>query len=182
MENSKLKLRIGIHEFEADGPPELVKEQLQAFKELIASHTPAAPEPLIRTAVGISVGAGTASAVGVDAPPADAAPEMLQRIMRVDDRVVSLTIRARTIDEAVLLLLYGQKMLRGNDSVTGAEVMEGLTATGARVSRVDRLLEKAGDIGDAIVLGVGRAKRYRLTNAGAAKARAIAAELVATVA
>ncbi len=56
----------------------------------------------------------------------------LAKIMRVDNRVVSLTIRARdAADDAVLLLLYGQKTVsRENDSVTGGEVMEGFTATG----------------------------------------------------
>jgi DNA-binding transcriptional regulator PaaX len=61
--------------------------------------------------------------------------------------------------------------------------MEGLTATGGlSVLRVDRLLERIGNAGDVVVIGVHRSKRYRLTNAGLAKARQIAADLLATVA
>ena len=174
-QTSRLKLKIGAHEFEAEGPPDLVKEQLEAFRLLI-STVPAAPP----------------AAAVVQAPPPltvvdESAQQMnaeasLARIMRVDDRVVSLTIRPRSVDEAVLLLLYGQKAMRANDSVTGAEIMDGLTATGVRVERADRLLEKAAMAGDVIVAGAGRAKRYRLSNAGLANARSVAAEHIANVA
>jgi DNA-binding PadR family transcriptional regulator len=103
--------------------------------------------------------------------------------MKVDGRIVSLTIRADTPDDAVLLLLYGQKVLRENDSVTGGDIMEGLTATGGTsIGRVDRVLEKMGRDGDVIVIGERRGKRYRLTNAGLSRARQIANSLIAIVA
>lgn len=122
---------------------------------------------------------GTPLPLRVAVPAIDSA---LDKIMRVENRVVSLTVRAKSIDDAVLLLVYGQKTLRQNDAVTGAEVMDGLTATGQRIGRVDRVLTKAGELGDVIVIGMGRAKRYRLTNAGITKARQVAAELIAIVA
>ncbi len=82
-----------------------------------------------------------------------------------------------------MLILYAQKTLRENDSITGGEIIEGLTATGGlAVMRVDRLLEKAGRDGDVIVIGERRAKRYRLTNTGLNKARGLAAEMIAIVA
>jgi len=103
--------------------------------------------------------------------------------MKVDERIVSLTVRPKNPDDAALLLLYGQKMLRENDSVTGAEVMGGITATGGlSIGRVDRLLENLARGGDVIVVGEHRSKRYRLTNAGLNKVRQVAGELVATVA
>lgn len=61
--------------------------------------------------------------------------------------------------------------------------MSGLQATGGTsIGRVDRVLEKLGRDGDAIVIGERRAKRYRLTNTGLAKARQLAANLIAIVA
>jgi len=103
--------------------------------------------------------------------------------MKTEGRTISLTVRPSSAEDAVLLLLYGQKVMRENDAVTGAEVMDGITATGGlAVLRVDRLLEKLARLGDVIVIGEHRAKRYRLTNAGIAKGRQIAVDMIALVA
>ena len=39
MADYRLKIKIGEHEFEADGPVDAVKSQFEAFKELITSLT-----------------------------------------------------------------------------------------------------------------------------------------------
>jgi hypothetical protein len=174
----RLKLKIGQHEFEAEGDPQVVHEQFQAFRELIANmgNQSSAPPP---------------TSLAPEAQPILPSPEpgpsivqiQLDKIMREDGRVVSLTIRPPNPDVAVLLLLYGQKMLRTNDSVSGAEIINGLSATGGiSVSRVDKLIEKLGRQGDVIIFGEHRAKRYRLTNAGLSKARQYASDFCATVA
>lgn len=189
---TKLKLKIGIHEFEAEGDPETVKASFEAFRQLVADAN-AASTVLPQSATMPTQAAHMASiasaamlfppAVAQEAAAASNADSMLDKIMRVDGRIISLTARPKNADDAVLLLLYGQKRLRDNDSVTGAEVIEGITATGGmQVNRVDRLLEKAGRDGDVIVIGERRGKRYRLTNTGLNKARTIAAELIAIVA
>jgi hypothetical protein len=182
----RMRLKIGMHEFEAEGPVNVVQEQVKRFLELIASLPieqviPALPEPR--------------APIPADIPPSPPAPPLnktvsfpaidlaLNKIMKVDERIVSLTVRPKNPDDAALLLLYGQKMLRENDSVTGAEVMGGITATGGlSIGRVDRLLEKLARDGDVIIVGEHRSKRYRLTNAGLNKVRQVAGELVATVA
>lgn len=176
---SKLKVKIGPHEFEAEGAWEDVKALYDAFMSMVAAGAGnATPQPhyLLPPA--------DYSAIIPPIPPNTPLTDtLLSKIMRVEDRVISLTVRPKSAEDAVLLLLYGQKVLRENDSVTGAEVIDGLTATGGlQVSRADRLLEKAGRDGDVIVIGERRAKRYRLTNAGITKARAIAADAIATVA
>jgi hypothetical protein len=186
MEHSRIKLEIGGHVFDAEGPVEVVKEQLAIFKEMIANLPPrTAHVATLRTASASPSVSGSASF----SPSASASPspsfdpaENISRITKVEDRIVSLTVKPKSIDEAVLLVLYGQKVIRANDAVTGAEVMSGLTATGIKIVRVDRLLEQASEIGDVIVIGSNRAKRYRLTNSGFAKADALAGELLATVA
>lgn len=177
----RLKLKIGQHEFEAEGDAQVVHEQFQAFKELIASQGASASPAVVPTAEQVP-----------PALPASNEPAMadtsvngldLDKIARRDERIVSLTIRPATPEDAVLLLLLGQKQLRGNDSVTGSEIISGLTATGGMsVNRPDRLLEKLARDGDVIVFGEGRAKRYRLTNTGLSKARQLAASQIATVA
>ena len=176
MDNYKLKIRIGEHEFEAEGPTTVVQSQFQIFKEMVerAPTTPPIRQQPVRE------GMSETPLALKDAAATDSA---LSRIMKVENRVVSLTARPKTVDDAALLMLYGQKTLRDNDAVTGSEMIEGLAATGGmNFGRVDRLMEKAATNGDAIVIGERRAKKYRLTNTGLVKARGLAAELIATVA
>jgi hypothetical protein len=177
--NYRLKIKVGPHEFEGEGPAEFVREQFEAWKAM--TTTAAAP---IMTSPQIE-------AQPTEFQPSTAAPTQdlslvdssLGKIMKVENRVVSLTARPQTTPDAVLIILYGQKILRGNDSVTGGEVMDGLVTTGGyMLPRVDRLLESIASDGDVIVIGERRAKRYRLTNAGLIKARRIATDLLALVA
>jgi hypothetical protein len=172
------KMKIGVHEFEAEGPVNVVQEQVKRFMELIASLP---KEAIVAPAQKVEAAENPSS--NQPKPPAPATDSSLNKIMRTEDRVISLTVRPGSAEDAVLLLLYGQKILRSNDSVTGAEVMSGITATGGlAVSRVDRLLEKMARDGDVIVVGEHRSKTYRLTNTGLAKARQVAADLLAIVA
>jgi hypothetical protein len=166
----RLKTKVGPHEFEAEGPQKAVQEQFKAFMEFVKSSPAPVDEP--------------SEQQPRDVPPPSQQSEVTQldRIMHVEGRIVSLTVRPDSIEDGVLLLMYGQKMLRANDAVTGSELMSGLTHTGQRVTRVDKTLVKASDKGDVIVLGAGRAKRYRLTNAGLAKAKDLAASQIARVA
>ena len=175
MDIHKLKIKIGTHEFEAEGPTDVVQAQFESFKELVA-NVPVAP---------IQPPPTKAKHTTEEPPPANLndIDKSLGKIMNVDHRVVSLTVRPETLNDAILALLYGQKVLRGSDAVTGAEVMDGLKATGGvSVIRVDKPLEKAGVSGDVIVTGEHRAKRYRLTNTGLAKARKIANGMIAQIA
>jgi hypothetical protein len=175
----RLKIKVGVHEFEAEGLPEDVREQFNAFRELIAS-------------VPVSVAASPQQTIipgqnlGEIAPKKEDVPVgelTLNKIMKADGRTVSLTVRPKSLDEGILLILYGQKALRQNDSVTGAEVIDGLKTTGGLAfGRIDRVMEKIGKDGDIIVTGENRGKRYRMTNSGVAKARQIAQDLLAIVA
>jgi hypothetical protein len=107
----------------------------------------------------------------------------LTKVMRVDGRYISLTARIASIHDAVLMMLYGQKALRSNDSVTGAELLSGLESSGGfGTPRLDRILDKLAADGDVTSFGVRRGKKYRLTNVGIAKSRAIAKDLIATIA
>jgi hypothetical protein len=177
MDNYRLKVKIGEFEFDAEGPPEIVQSQFQAFKELVvavpAKAPTAAPEPPREPAP--NNGNGRSDLASVDSA--------LSKIMRVENRVVSLTVATETIDDAVLLLLYGQRILRNNEAPTGSEIVDGVTATGGLdMGRSDRLFERIARNGDIVVTGERRGKRYRLTNTGINRARQIAAGLIALVA
>jgi hypothetical protein len=175
----RLKIKVGPHEFEAEGAPEDVRDQFQAFKEMIST-------------MPSSVMPNTYAAAVPEQIKADPTPERsdvainevsLAKIMRSDGRTVSLTVRPKSLDDGILLILYGQKVLRQSDSVTGGEVLDGLKSTGGLVfGRIDRVMEKIGKDGDIIITGENRGKRYRMTNAGVSKARQLASDLLAIVA
>ena len=107
MDSHKLKIKVGQHEFEAEGDAETVKAQFNIFKELVSGSViePPPPQPPSQDepAKPPAIQAETTTGEDVDG--------QLSKIMKVDKRTVSLTVRAGNIDEAVLLLVYGQKAI-----------------------------------------------------------------------
>ena len=172
MDSYRIKVKIGDNEFEAEGSPDIVKAQFEAFKEIISSlpprnNTPAAP--LIQQVPIIQQ-------IGQEAEPTN-----FERMFRVEGRVISLTALPGNVMDAVLLTLFGQRTFRNNDSITGAEIKDGLVQSGYRVERVDRFVDKLTSEGLVIKIGIGKASRYRLTNQGLARAIALARDVLATI-
>jgi hypothetical protein len=175
MESNKLKIKIGDHEFEAEGPPDVVQAQFAAFKELVTS----------------AVATATPRNTQNTSPPGTKQDQdktgssdglLLDKIMKVDGRVVSLTARAPSLSDAILLVIFGQKHFRSNDGITGGEIIDGLRQSGQAVDRIDRTLEKLAAEGLIIKLGTGRASRYRMTNLGVSKAQEVARDVIGLVA
>jgi hypothetical protein len=176
MENTiRLKTKIDQHEFDAEGPVETVNQLFADFKELVKASTAQpqkSPAPV-----------ATSATIPNEFNDVPIGASELAKIMKVEGRIVSLTVRPKSIEDAVLLLIYGQRVLQEKELTTGGELMDGLVATGGlSVGRIDRLLEKIGREGDLIVAGARRSKRYRLTNSGLLKVRQLASEYLATVA
>jgi hypothetical protein len=166
MDTQKLKIKIGEHEFEAEGPIDVVQAQFAAWKDLIAAAPAKPKEP------------ASEKSTDKNTP----LPHLtLDKIMKVEGRVVSLTARAETVEETALLILLGQKELRGNQEVTGSEIMDGLRQSGYAISRADTLMDKLSTDGSVITVGVHRSRRYRLSNSGLNLALATAQAVLATV-
>jgi len=169
MDTTKIRMKIGDHEFEAEGPAETVREQLEAFRTLL------------------SVGTVTAKPIAAHEQPentivsSDPTHVTLERIMQVHGRIVSLTAIPAAEGDAGLLIMLGNKEMRNNESVTGMEIGDGMAQSGRPVGRVDRMMEKL--IGEGFVLksGFRRGVKYRLSNSGHQKALAVARELIATL-
>ena len=169
METLKIKMKVGEHEFEAEGPIDVVQSQFALFKELI-TLVPKVAEPETPSQTPPQQNASTPL------------PHLeLEKITKVEGRIVSLTARSETVEDAILLILLGQKESRNNQSVTGAEVMDGLKHSGYAVERIDRVMDKLNDEGTIIAVGIHRGRRYRLSNTGLSKALIIAKEVIATV-
>jgi len=171
MEQNKLRIKIGDHEFEAEGPPEIVQAQLAAFKELMAN-------PQVQTSRAEPLPAAEQS---VTRTPSNG-PVALDKIIKVEGRVVSLTARANSLEDALMLLLLGQKTFRNNDSITGAELVDGLKRSGQSTDHRGRTLDKIASDGNIIITGAHRGKKYRMTNQGMARAQEIARRVIASVA
>ncbi len=178
MDSSRVKMKIGSHEFEAEGAPEIVQQQLEAFRMLVAAM-PASAAPA--TSEVIEALPNDDSAAPGPSVQNSSAHARIETIMQADGRVVSLTALPASVEDSALLIMLGQRDLRNNVSVTGQEIGDGLAQSGKPASRVDRIMEK--HIREAFILktGLGRATRYRLTNQGLARAVAIARELIATL-
>jgi hypothetical protein len=172
METSRIKIKIGEHEFEAEGPADSVKEQFEAFKEIISSY------PRISQAGALTVAGQVAE---TKENTTISSREDLGKILHADGRIVSLTAIPASSDDAALLIILGHKELRENGSVTGQEIGDGLAQSGRKVLRVDRVMEKALEQALVLKTGIKRATRYRLTNQGLARARELARELISTL-
>lgn len=183
MDNYRMKAKIADNEFDAEGPAELVRADYEAFIAAVKSASAKVPD---KPADQTQDAGGDTQATAPPMPKLDASAATdaaLTRIMRVDKRTVSLTATPSSVEDAVLLLLYGQRVLRNNESPTGSEVVDGIETTGGLdIGRSDRLFEKIARNGDVLMIGERRGKRYRLTNAGITKARQIAASMLALIA
>jgi hypothetical protein len=170
MDTARLKVKVGEHEFESEGPAEVVQRQYEAWQKLIATAPRQKDVTPATTTTQAKIEEGTVLA------------GELEKILRAEGRVISMTALPPTPEESALLLMLGQKTLRANESVTGSELMDGLSISGVRVLRVDRVMDKLATDGFVIRTGANRATRYRLTNQGLAKSQEIAKTLLQVVA
>jgi hypothetical protein len=182
MADYRLKIKIGEHEFDAEGPEDKVHAQFEMFKEIISNLPAPVKTPAQRPPADPPEGAGGGGSADNGGRQNGAQLE-LDKIMKVDARVVSLTVRAASSEDAILLILLGQRQYRSNDTVTGGEIADGLNVSGQPVARPDRILDKlsADDKGLVMTVGQRKGRRYRLTNVGVTKAQEIARNLIALV-
>lgn len=172
MEVSKIRIKIGEHEFEAEGPPDSVQAQFETFRQLISAAAIKPTEKPIQNEVEV---------VQNKMVNGNIAHVPLERIMRVSGRIVSLTAIPASTEDAALLIMLGHKDLKNAESVTGQELGDGLAQSGRPVPRTDRIMEKAIHSAYVLKSGLKRSSRYRLSNVGHQKALAVARDLIATL-
>lgn len=172
MDSTKIRMKIGDHEFEAEGPPEAVQAQFEVFRELIRNAAIASPQSQPPNNIQDAVDKAVANKV---------AHVTLEKIMRITGRVISLTAIPPSVEDAALLIMLGHKDFRDNENVTGQEIGDGLAQSGRPVPRTDRIMDRP--IASSLVLksGVKRSTRYRLTNTGHQRALDVARELIASL-
>lgn len=180
---AKLRVKVGISEFEAEGPAEMVKQQyddfLAAVAKVSAAISPATPLPstpaqaVINAGTGTITGSATLNAVSADR-------DQFRRVFAENDAVISLRAfpNTETRDaDAVLLLIYGYQELRQNDyPVTGVRLMQAAKQSGLQIKRIDRTIEAH----DRLVLkaGMKRGRKYSLNNQGVTRAQELISEML----
>jgi hypothetical protein len=163
MSEYRLKIKIGEHEFEAEGPADAVQSQFQAFREIVS----ALPD---RKSESINP---ESPAGGSTTNPQNFNPDS---VFRSGGRVVSLTALPPSETDAVLMILFGQRFYRQNENVTGSEIIDGMEQSGYRTPRTDRILETLSGEGAVSISGAHRGKRYRLSNLGLRRAEGVVRE------
>ena len=184
MEPFRLKLKVGPHEFEAEGSQENVEKQLAIWRELIGS--PLISAPALASPPPPAPATATPAVTPIIPPALNGLPESREdfsKLFKHDGRVVSLTVlptgEQREAD-ALLLLMLGQRVFNGAEQVGGSALNDGLSISGLTVERIDRAW--GGHLaGNVIRTGVRRGVKYRLTHPGLARAKELAAGLLAMV-
>lgn len=168
METHRIKTKVGVHEFEADGPKDVVIAQfnawLAAIQAMPATVTPAdtANEQKANSSATSNSNAHAKSEVSED---------VMERVFRRDD---GLTLAAlpggeRFEADALLALLYGYWKLESEAKVTGTAIMKSARQSGINFDRVDRVMGL--NMPDYVLAaGVKKARRYQLNNRGIVKA------------
>ena len=185
MANLKLRMKIGVHEFDAEGPVEEVNGRFEIWREMIA--------PKGQTA---AVGSGALAFTGltptvtitgpVMVPPDDAKSVMLQRVFSVDEKRDLVTLRIHpmgdtAVADAILALVYGYWSLRGNDDVRVTKLTRSVQLSGLGSGRIDRMA--AAHLGTSLSkTGTSKGSKYMLTAPGRAKAEVVIKEMFDRVA
>jgi hypothetical protein len=181
MDSQKLRIKVGEHEFEAEGSPDKVSEQFEAWKELVASYPKATN--------------------GTQKPPGGSSGKLLKNvteirttdgfsapwdIFSVDEKrkLVTLTIQPSGEGRdamALLLLLFGYRKTFEQQEVLATRLIESMQVSGLIPGRIDRTLAPFVEAGFVLNSGRGKGSKYRLTNTGFAHADETARELFAKV-
>lgn len=175
METYKLQLRIGPHEFSAEGPVDDVRQDFDMWKRMIQEF-PSQPAP---STVDMPQSQNT-PVLAQDGLPARSEVE---RLYLVDEKrgTVSLRILPRSEErnaDALLLVLLGYRVMLGVEEIAVTALRPALKQSGCSVNRVDSIAEKNVRRGILNKGGRGKGGKYSLTNAGIEKARGIATDIL----
>ena len=124
METVRLKVRIGQHEFEGEGPQEVIEKQFDAFRQMVSDTAAIAPVSN-QPETTENKGAAEPGLPSVEHPSAQQA----RKIIHVDGELLTLGVLPKGDNqesEAALLLLLGHKLLRSSNLVSADDLLNGL--------------------------------------------------------
>jgi len=166
METHRIKMKIGVHEFEAEGPRELVTAQFEAFMAAVSSLPAGAPSNHLGTPI-------------TPATPLEASQAILDRVFSKGDplSLAALPSGDNAWENALLILLYGYLKINGEQTVTGTMLNKAAKKSGVVVDRIDRAMSiHQPDF--VLVAGAKKGRKYSLNNRGIARAEEIIRTIV----
>jgi hypothetical protein len=174
METYRLHLKIGVHEFSAEGPVEVVQRDFELWKSLILEQ-PAQP---VQSA---QIDRTEKPSQATNQP----SKEQLEKVYLADEKqdMLSLRILPRSDDrnaDAMLLVIFGYKTVKGVDQTMVTQLKSALRQSGCMVDRIDQAAAKYVRQGFLNKGGMGKGGRYSLTNLGAEKAAALVSDLASS--
>lgn len=163
----RIKIKIGNAEFDAEGSPELVKEQFKEFMAAISLMGSDKPLSIVPTGTpDVPPNPAPSDKSGVDA-------SILERIfMRGDPLSLAALPKSDNANpDALLVLLYGYTKILGQPQVTGTMLMKSAKKSGVNVDRIDRVINAHTDF--ILSAGAKKGMRYSLNNRGVQAAEQI---------
>ena len=160
-------------EFDMTGDKDTVKEMFALFLDAqkgVVAPVQLAAQPIIKPTVE--------ETLGLNPPPlGDTALDraLLDRLF-AQDRLGNVSLRALPRGEdrdadAMLAILYGFAVLRGDTAVTAARLMSSARQSGIQNIRLYRVIARSSQF--VTESGTGKGKRYGLNNPGMRQAEAI---------
>lgn len=193
MDIFKLRVTMGANDFEAEGSQEYVEKQFDIFIETLerfgfAKDIEPKDPPANKKDAARAVGGNGQSGTAAPAYPPAGSPlpislESMRKIAHQDGDLITLTAlpTGETAEaDGLMLLLLAHKAMRSLDSVPTDDVLAGMRQSGYTVERLDRIVQSIETL--VIRTGVKRGTKYRLTNPGMIRAKAVAEQLIGTVA
>lgn len=179
-ETSKLHVKVGDSEFNAEGTREDVQRQFELFRDLVANRGTATPTDAPPPSPADQKGGDGESTNGTD--PSTLSSEEASRVFQVDRKGKLVTLRVlptgsrRAVESALLLLLGFQELLNKEEVLVG-QLKDALQQSGLQPDRIDRIM--APHLRDGLVRKGGRGPggRYRLSNTGQAEAERLVRDL-----
>ncbi len=165
METHKIRVKVGAHEFEAEGSKDAVEAQFQAFLELVKA-APAPPS---------SQGSGSS---GEDVTREEPEQKRLDRVYLYDENtgVVSLRISPPgnlTHGDIILLVLLGYELLADEREIKVIALRAALVKSRRNPSRLDRAIAPYRKAQKILKGGKSKGSWYELSNAGRIEAERI---------
>lgn len=191
MDVFKLRLKIGVNEFEAEGSEEYIQSERQIFLESITVEERKDGEADQEEELGQTPpasGNGGQGASGESGAPAPSLPLPLTDMAKLatqdkrDKDLITLTALPQDAEtqkqDALLLLLLAHKVIRGEDNVKSTDALNGMKQSGIPVD-----LSAVADKMPTLVLktGVRKGTKYRLSTPGVQRAVEVAKTLLAHV-
>ncbi len=184
MEPTKLRVKIGVHEFEGEGPTEQITSLYNDWLERIASQPTEPPttqtlskqKPVIPAEKVTEVRTGDGYTGMLDIFEMDEARDLCKLVVHPP--------AGDTRDpDAILLVLYGYRKCgnqgSGTPRVNVTKVKQSLDISGIGVARVDRAAKPYLDSRYILKAGRGKGGVYELTVTGLARAEELANRLFA---